>query len=152
MPLWERRIPIDAMRPYLYDGCTGIFFAIHTSRRFARQVGLPGIILQGTATLAYGVREMINREAGADPLRLKTVSCRFTGMVFPGTSICVQLLSRKLTQKRDGPPFCRSNGAGDQGHQPWLCPAQALGLFHSDLDPFDPCGILHVMKGAGQKQ
>jgi len=93
-PLWESRIPIDPLRPHIYDGCTDIVFPIHTSRAFARQVGLPGNILQGTATLALAVREIINREAGGDPLTLKSVFCRFTGMVLPGTVIRVQLVGK----------------------------------------------------------
>jgi len=93
-PLWESRIPIDPLRPHIYDGCTDIVFPIHTSRAFARQVGLPGNILQGTATLAFAVRELINREAGGDPLALKSVFCRFTGMVLPGTVIRVQLVGK----------------------------------------------------------
>jgi len=93
-PLWESRISIDPLRPHLYDGCTDIVFPIHTSRAFARQVGLPGNILQGTATLAFAVREIINREAGGDPLTLKSVFCRFTGMVLPGTVIRVQLVGK----------------------------------------------------------
>jgi acyl dehydratase len=99
-PFWESRIPIDPLRPHVYDGCTDIVFPIHTSRSFARQVGLPGNILQGTATLAYAVREIINREAGGDPLTLKSVFCRFTGMVFPGTLIRVQLVGK--SGKPDG--------------------------------------------------
>jgi len=98
--LWESRIPIDPMRPHIYDGCTDIVFPIHTSRAFAHQVGLPGTILQGTATLAFAVREVIDREAGGDPLALKSVFCRFTGMVFPGTVIRVQLIGRSA--ERDG--------------------------------------------------
>jgi len=93
-PLCESRISIDPLRPHLYDGCTDIVFPIHTSRAFARQVGLPGNILQGTATLAFAVREIINREAGGDPLTLKSVFCRFTGMVLPGTVIRVQLVGK----------------------------------------------------------
>jgi len=93
--LWEASLPVDPLQPYLYDGCIGIVFPIHTSFRFAREVGLPGIILQGTATLAYAVRELINREADGDPRALKEVSCRFTGMVRPGTNITVQLLERR---------------------------------------------------------
>jgi len=99
-PLWESRIPIDPLRPHVYDGCTDIVFPIHTSRAFARQVGLPGTILQGTATLAFAVREIINRESGGDPLTLKSVNCRFTGMVFPGTLIRVQLVGK--SGKPDG--------------------------------------------------
>ncbi len=89
--LWEKRIFIDPLLPYHYDGCTNIFFPIHTSRKFAHQVGLPGIILQGTATLALAVRELINEEAEKRPESLKKISCKFTHMVFPGTEITVKL-------------------------------------------------------------
>ncbi|MGD2126326.1 MAG: MaoC/PaaZ C-terminal domain-containing protein [Desulfobacteraceae bacterium] len=97
-PIWEEVIPIDAMRAYLYDGCANIFFPIHTSKSFARQLGLPGNILQGTATLGFAVREIINREAGGNPLRLQSLSGRFTGIVLPGTEIRVRLM-RKRDQK-----------------------------------------------------
>ena len=93
-PLWEVAIPIDRTAPFVYDGCANIYFPIHTSVKFARQVGLPDIIYQGTATLALGVREMIDREAAGDPGRVKSIACRFTGMVIAGSKICVQLLGR----------------------------------------------------------
>ncbi|HDP80168.1 MAG TPA: hypothetical protein ENN21_04930 [Spirochaetes bacterium] len=92
--LWESVIAIDPMRPFVYDGCTNIYFPIHTSVGFARMVGLPGIILQGTATLAYAAREITDREAGGEPSRLRALSCRFTDMVLPGTSIRVQLTGK----------------------------------------------------------
>jgi acyl dehydratase len=94
-PLWERKIPISAEAAHVYDGCSGIVFPIHTSRSFARSVGLPDIILQGTATLALAAREIVNREAGGDPCGLREIACRFTGMVLTGTSIRVQLLNRE---------------------------------------------------------
>jgi len=90
--LWEQSIMIDVMRPYIYDGCTHIFFPIHTSRKFAHDVGLPDILLQGTATLAYAARELLNRNGDSDPARLQALSCRFTGMVYPDTDIKVQLV------------------------------------------------------------
>lgn len=93
-PIWEATLAIDRLRPFLYDGCTGIVFPIHTSCKFARAVGLPDIILQGTATLALAVREITNREAGGDPTRLNTLACRFGGMVLPGTETRVRLLGR----------------------------------------------------------
>ncbi len=92
--IWQEVIPIDPLRPFLYDGCTGIFFPIHTSKRFAHQVGLPDIILQGTATLAFAVRELINREAAGNPAALRTLYARFTGMVLPGGKIHVQLIGK----------------------------------------------------------
>jgi len=93
-PLWQRPVAVDPLLPYVYDGCSGIVFPIHTSPAFARSVGLPGIILQGTATLALAVRELVAREAGGDPRRLKALSCRFSGMVRPGTTIRVILNQR----------------------------------------------------------
>jgi acyl dehydratase len=98
-PVWEATIPVDPMRPFVYDGCTNIFFPIHTSKQFAKMVGLTGIILQGTATLAYAVKELINREAGGDPNCLKVLSCRFTGMVLPGTDIRIQLIGKADMEK-----------------------------------------------------
>ena len=113
-PLWESRIPIDPLRPHIYDGCTDIVFPIHTSRAFARQVGLPGNILQGTATLAFAVREIINRESGGDPLTLKSIFCRFTGMVFPGTVIRVQLLGKSGKDKGTNLHFIVLNQEGQK--------------------------------------
>ena len=95
--LWESVIPIDPLAPFIYDGCTNIYFPIHTSVQFAHQVGLPGIIHQGTATLAVSVHNILNKEAGGDPRRLTTVYCRFTGMVIPGSAIRVCLTGRNKT-------------------------------------------------------
>ncbi len=92
---WESVIPIDRMRPFVYDGCTSIYFPIHTSVGFARMVGLPDIILQGTATLAYAVRELVDREAEGDSQRIRELSCRFTGMVVPPGEIRVRLTGKR---------------------------------------------------------
>ena len=95
--LWEAPIAIDPLAPYLYDGCTNIVFPIHTSPRFAKSVGLPGILLQGTATLAHAARELVDRECDGDPARLKVLGCRFSGRVAPGTEIRVRLLHKETT-------------------------------------------------------
>jgi acyl dehydratase len=94
-PCWTSTVSIDQLMPYVYDGCTDIVFPIHTSTRFARMVGLPGIILQGTATLALAVTELVNRELSSEPARVKSVSCRFTGMVLPGSDITVRMMERR---------------------------------------------------------
>ena len=96
--LWEATVFIEPERPFLYDGCSDIVFPIHTSRKFARQVGLPDIILQGTATLAFAAREIVNREAAADPRRLSALACRFSGMVMPGTDIRIRLLEKQVCE------------------------------------------------------
>lgn len=91
---WQSSMSIDPLLPYVYDGCTRIHFPIHTSRKFARQVGLPDIILQGTATLSLAVKEIVSREADSDPNRVRSIACRFTGMVMPGETIVLQANGR----------------------------------------------------------
>lgn len=97
-PCWVNTISIDKLLPFVYDGCTDIVFPIHTSIQFARMVGLPGIILQGTATLALAVTELVNRELNGEPARVRSVSCRFTGMVLPGSNISIRMIEKR---KRD---------------------------------------------------
>lgn len=94
-PLWESSLHISTLAPYIYDGCSNIHFPIHTSVRFARMVGLPGIILQGTATLAIALREIIEKEADGNSRLINSVYCRFTGMVFPGGDIKVSLSGKQ---------------------------------------------------------
>jgi len=96
--IWEAPLNVDPLAPFIYDGCTDIHFPIHTSRKFAHDVGLPGIIHQGTATLAYAARELVNREAGSNPALLKTLACRFTGMVMPGSDIRIRMTGRHITE------------------------------------------------------
>lgn len=93
--MWESTIFVDALAPFVYDGCANIFFPIHTSASYAHKVGLPGIILQGTATLAYAIREIMDQEAGGDPVSLLSIGCRFTGMVFPDSEIRVCVVGRQ---------------------------------------------------------
>ena len=98
-PVWRAEILIERRMPYLYDGCTDIVFAIHTSPSFARMVGLPDILLQGTVTLALAVREIVNREAGGDPSRVAELACEFRAPVIPGSAIGVELLAADGEQR-----------------------------------------------------
>ncbi len=96
--LWKKALFIDPLLPYVYDGCTDIVFPIHTSRRFARQVGLPDILLQGTATLGLVVREIVSTELKSRPQAVQVIQARFSGMIFPGTEIRLHLFRGKEKQ------------------------------------------------------
>jgi acyl dehydratase len=98
--------------PFIYDGCTGIYFPIHTSKKFARMVGLPDIILQGTATLALAVSEIIAREASGDPEKVSVIACKFTDMVIPGGAISIEAERRDGTNGQRHVSFRVINGAG----------------------------------------
>ena len=111
-PCWTSTLSIDKLMPFIYDGCTDIVFPIHTSIKFAHMVGLPGIILQGTATLALAVTELVNRELKCEPARVKSVSCRFTGMVLPGSNISVRMIEKRKNNTATDLLFdvCNING------------------------------------------
>lgn len=112
-PDWESKIFINRLQPFIYDGCSDIVFPIHTSKKFAHQVGLPSIILQGTATLAYAIRELINRESDSDPSLINSLYARFSGMVVPGTEIKVILTGKKCFPDRKNLYFCVMNQEGE---------------------------------------
>ncbi len=96
---WTHLENIDLVQPFIYDGCSDIVFPIHTSKKFAKQFQLPDIILQGTATLAFAVSAIINRETKGNPNLIKEIYARFTGMVFPGTTIQINLKHRQIADK-----------------------------------------------------
>ena len=112
--IWRSQIQIDPMQNFIYDGCTDIVFPIHTSKQFAHQVGLPDIILHGTATLALAVRELINKEAAMNPVRLRAISCRFTGMVLPATDIWVELAGKEVKTDNTDIFFTVTNQEGQK--------------------------------------
>lgn len=95
--LWVDVVHMDPLAAHVYDGCADLHFPIHTSKQFARKVGLPGTIIHGTCTQSVAVREIVNREAAGDPSRLRSTSCRFTGMVMPGTDIAIRLMGEDTT-------------------------------------------------------
>jgi acyl dehydratase len=112
--IWRSQIHINPMQNFIYDGCTNIVFPIHTSRQFAHQVGLPDIILHGTATLALAVRELINKEAAMNPVKLRALSCRFTGMVLPATDIWVELAGKDVKPDKTDVFFTVRNQEGQK--------------------------------------
>ena len=79
----------------------------------AHQVGLRGIILQGTATLAFAVRELINRETGGNPTQIRSLYARFSGMVLPGTTIRIIMLKRESFSDGTNLYFCVMNQDGE---------------------------------------
>lgn len=95
--LWESPVFASQSLPYVYDGCNELTFAIHTSPKFAHSVGLPTNVLHGSANLALGIREVINKELGGDPRRVKALAGKFTAMVFANNNLRVQLFERKVT-------------------------------------------------------
>jgi hypothetical protein len=97
-PIWEEQIQIPRFAPFIYDGCNDIIYPIHTDRQFAQKMGLPDIILQGTATLAKSVSVMIKKELKNDPQLVQVISGKFTDIVVPPNQLSVLLQRRTETE------------------------------------------------------
>jgi hypothetical protein len=93
-PIWTESFSIRREAPYIYDGCTDIIYPVHTDKRFAQSMGLPDIILQGTASLGMTVSRLIKNELNNTPRDIQIVAGKFTNIVVPPNKLTVQLLKQ----------------------------------------------------------
>ena len=76
--------------PALYADASLDRNPLHTDPAFARKVGFPNVILQGSATLAVAQRGIVASLCPDAPSRLFKLSCRFAKPVFPGDNLIVR--------------------------------------------------------------
>ena len=81
------RLAVPRQAAHVYTECSGIWNPIHTERRAALGLGLPDVILHGTATWAMAGREIVNAYAGGDPGRLQRLRARFQAPIVPGGEV-----------------------------------------------------------------
>jgi acyl dehydratase len=84
----ELRVTPDAGLTKRYAEASGDPNPIHTDPEFAKNVGLPGIILHGLWTMAQVARAQA-QVADGDPRALKRLAVQFRGMGFPEQEIVV---------------------------------------------------------------
>jgi acyl dehydratase len=78
----------DAGLTKRYADASGDQNPIHFDEEFAKNVGLPGMILHGLWSMAQVARAHTNAAAG-DPRALKRLAVQFRGMGFPEQEIVV---------------------------------------------------------------
>ena len=84
----ELRVTPDAGLTKRYAEASGDPNPIHTDPDFAKQVGLPGVILHGLWSMAQVARAHTDLADG-DPRALKRLAVQFRGMGFPEQEIVV---------------------------------------------------------------
>jgi acyl dehydratase len=84
----ELRVTPDAGLTKRYAEASGDPNPIHTDPEYARNVGLPGVILHGLWTMAQVARANA-AVADGDPRALKRLAVQFRGMGFPEQEIVV---------------------------------------------------------------
>lgn len=78
---------VDRTNAIVYTECARIWNPVHTEDPAAEVVGLPAPVLHGTETLARAVSAVLDYLAPRGELDVSTVSCRFTGMVLPFSTL-----------------------------------------------------------------
>ncbi len=94
----ELKVTPDAGLTKRYAEASGDPNPIHTDEDFAKNVGLPGVILHGLYSMAQVARAN-TAAAGGGPAKLKRLAVQFRGMGFPEQEITV---SGTVKEERDG--------------------------------------------------
>jgi acyl dehydratase len=82
-PLAALTYGYDDDQTHRYAAASGDPMPIHLDDDFAKQMGLPGIIVHGLCTMAYTSRAVIATACPDDPARLKRLAVRFSKIVQP---------------------------------------------------------------------
>ena len=98
-PLAEIPVPVAANLAHVYSECARIWNPIHTDVEVARRMGLPDIILHGSATLALAVSCVVDHAADGDPNRVRRLGGMFRGMVLMPSEIRFRLHADEVTDE-----------------------------------------------------
>jgi len=81
----EQDVTFRAEQIAAYARASGDTNPIHLDEKFAKSVGLPGIIAHGM--LQMSIAAVVAGKAAGGAQKLRRVSCRFAGMVQPGDTV-----------------------------------------------------------------
>lgn len=98
-PLADIPVPVPANLAHVYSECARIWNPIHTDVEVARRMGLPDIILHGSATLALAVSRVVGHAAGGDPRSVRRLGGMFRGMVLMPSEIRLRLFADETTDE-----------------------------------------------------
>jgi acyl dehydratase len=82
---------IDRDQTFRYADASGDRMPIHLDDDFAKQVGLPGIIIHGLCTMAFTSWAVLEGVGGGDTDRLRRLAVRFSKPVLPGEEITTRI-------------------------------------------------------------
>ncbi|HVM39405.1 MAG TPA: MaoC/PaaZ C-terminal domain-containing protein, partial [Acidimicrobiia bacterium] len=77
----------DDDQTFRYSEASGDLMPIHLDDEFARNVGLPGIIIHGLCTMAFTSHAVVSTVCEGDTTRLKRLAVRFSKPALPGQEI-----------------------------------------------------------------
>jgi acyl dehydratase len=88
-PAFEASCPTSPAQALLYR-LSGDHNPLHVDPALATKVGFEAPILHGLCTYGMATREIVHRLCGGDAARLRRFSARFSGVVYPGSTVDVR--------------------------------------------------------------
>ena len=86
-PLVETSAHVDADQTWRYRDASGDTNPIHVDEVYAKEAGLPGVIVHGLCTMAFCSHAVLAGVAGGDPALLRRLAVRFSRPVRPDTDL-----------------------------------------------------------------
>jgi acyl dehydratase len=81
----EQKVQFREEQIAAYARASGDLNPIHLDEKFAKSVGLPGVIAHGM--LQMSIAAVVAGKAAGGAQKLRRLSCRFAGMVEPGDTV-----------------------------------------------------------------
>ncbi|MCO4771672.1 MAG: SDR family NAD(P)-dependent oxidoreductase [Deltaproteobacteria bacterium] len=90
-PSLESSMAVALDQPVRYAAASLDDNPIHLDEEVAKKGGLPGVILHGLCTMAFGSKALVDGLLDSDPSRLRRYAVRFTKMVQPGETLTTRV-------------------------------------------------------------
>ena len=111
-PIHVVDLSFSKLFPYIYDGCTDITFPIHTSHAFAQKVGLPGLIVQGSASFSRCISEIMTILHIENPKQIQQFAGQFGAYVVPEELLQLRVFELARTPETWEIGFNLANNSG----------------------------------------
>jgi len=89
----ESTAHFDHDQTFRYADASGDTNRIHVDEVFAKEMGLPGIIVHGMCTMAFCGQAVIDETAGGDPVLLRRLAVRFSRPVLPDSDLVTTIFA-----------------------------------------------------------
>ena len=86
-PALSSSVEVTQDQPVRYAAASLDDNPIHLDEEVAKRGGLPGVILHGLCTMAFGGTALVEGLLDSDPSRLRRYAVRFTKFVLPGETL-----------------------------------------------------------------
>lgn len=114
-PLHTIEEKMDEFAPLLYR-LSGDYNPLHVDTNMAQKLGFKKPIMHGQCTMGYVTRVLLDRLAGGDQRRFKSVQLRFASPVLPGEVMVIEVWKESATvfvfqaKVKESGKICISNG------------------------------------------